>query len=135
MNERIKKFCKNYDKLLMIGIYAILIINTIFLLFQIQNVFVEYVSAMNVFYLVVNVFILILSLVIIYYINNEDTNREFLISCFLIVIWLFYYCMVLWVTVYVDVDGGMLYRNNWAWLFFWIIGVRTLYLGLCNYVK
>jgi len=135
MNERMKKFCENYDKIFMTGIYAILIINTIFLLSNIQNVFAEYVSAMNVFYLIINIFIVILSLSLIHFINKEDIDREFLISCFLLVSWVFYYLMVIWVTVYVDVNGGMLYRNNWAWLFFWIIGTRTLYLGLCKYEK
>ena len=135
MKNKIKNFCKNYDKIFMSGIYVILTINTIFLLAQIQNVFMEYVSSMNVFYLVINVFIAVFSIAAIYFIQNDDTDRELLVSLALLIMWTFYYFMVLWVTVYIDVDGGMLYRNNWAWLFFWIIGVNVVRLGICKYFK
>jgi len=121
-----EKFLKNYDKILLIGLYICLIGNSLFLIFGVQNVFAEYISSTNVLYLVDIIAATILACVSAYYISKEKKSAELFTNIGLLAAWGFYYYLILQVTLFIDVDGGMLYRNWWSILFFFVLIIRTM---------
>jgi len=116
------------DKVFFAGFYILLILNSIFLLSGVQNIFLEYVPIWNELYIIINVLIIVLCILAIYIMNTHQLKLAHIFLWGLFIIWIFYYGLVIAITLIFNVEGGMLYRNFWSLIFFWIFIKRLIFV-------